>query len=125
MKNVAMFLGRVLLASLFLISGAAKILNFEGTQIYMDIMGMPGSILPLVLLLEIGGGLCLIIGVFLRTAAVFLALFCLLTALVFHSDFSQQLEVSNFLKNVAIAGGLIVLACVGPGKAAISGRTDL
>ncbi|MCP5207545.1 MAG: DoxX family protein [Hahellaceae bacterium] len=121
MTDVAMFLGRVLLAALFLVSGAAKAMNFEGTQIYMDIMGMPGGILPLVLFLEIGGSLCLIAGVFMRTAAVFLAFFCLLTAIVFHSDFSQQLEISNFLKNMAIAGGLIVLSCVGPGKIALSG----
>lgn len=115
-NDVGMLLGRILLASLFLISGAAKYLNFEGTQIYMDIMGLPGGLLPLILLLEIGGGICLIAGLWVRSFSAFLALFCVLTALVFHSDFSQQIEVTNFLKNIAIAGGLLVLASAGPGK---------
>jgi putative oxidoreductase len=72
------------------------------------------------MLLEIGGSLCLMAGLLVRTSAISLALFSVLTALVFHSDFSQQIEVTNFLKNIAIAGGLLVLASVGPGKFTLS-----
>lgn len=116
MQNLGAFVGRILIGTLFFLSGAAKYFNYEGTQIYMDIMGLPGGMLPLVILLEVGGGLCVIAGIFFRTVSLSLALFCLVTAWIFHTDFSQNIEVTSFLKNLAIAGGLIGFAVSGPGS---------
>lgn len=116
MSDLGLLAGRILIAALFLISGVGKFLNYEGTQIYMDIMGLPGGFLPFILVLEIGGSLCLIAGFFLRTFAVLLAIFCLITAGVFHMDFTQSIEVTSFIKNLAIAGGLLILASTGTGR---------
>ena len=116
MSQTGLLIGRILISVLFLISGASKYINYEGTQIYMDIMGLPGGLLPIVLVVEIGGAFCLMSGWLLRPAALILAGFCLLTAAIFHTDFSQHIEVTSFLKNIAIAGGLVVLASAGAGK---------
>jgi putative oxidoreductase len=82
----------------------------------MESVGVPGILLPLVILLEIGGGLALLVGWQTRIAAFLLAGFCLVAALIFHYQPDDQIQMILFMKNIAVAGGLLVLVSVGAGQ---------
>lgn len=103
-------LARLLMAVLFLVAGLGKIFQYQGTQAYMASAGVPGMLLPLVILLEVGGALALIIGFQLRWVALALAGFTLVSALLFHLQWSDPMQQILFLKNISIAGGLLALA---------------
>jgi len=115
MEKYINLLGRVLLAHIFLLAGINKISGYAGTQGYMEAMGVPGMLLPLVILLEIGGALALIIGWQTKWAAYALAVFTVVAALIFHNDFSNQLQTIMFMKNLSMTGGLLILAVHGAG----------
>lgn len=119
-RDVLLLLARLLLAVLFLMAGYAKAVGYEGAAGYMSSVGVPAALLPLVIILEIGGAIALIVGVQARTAAILLAGFCVVSALIFHSDFSVQGEQTAFLKNLSLAGGLLALAVAGVGRFAIA-----
>ena len=109
--------GRVCIAALFLMAGAAKLGGgYAGTQNYMLAHGVPGMLLPAVIALEIFGALALVAGWKTRWVALALAGFSLLTALLFHFDFGDRVQSIFFMKNLAIAGGLLVLGCAGAGR---------
>lgn len=113
---------RTALVSVFLISGLTKLGQYAGTQGYMESVGVPGELLPLVIALEILAPLAIIIGWQTRIAAVLLAGFAGLSALMFHFDFSDQIQTIMFLKNISIAGGLGLLAAFGAGTFALDNR---
>lgn len=121
MDKLALIASRVLLAQLFIISGFGKITGYAGTQGYMQAMGVPGALLPLVILVELGGGLLLVAGLFTRWVALALAGFTLVSALIFHTHFADQIQMIMFMKNLSITGGLLLLAfpgALGAGKSA-------
>ena len=121
--NVSDLAGRILIASLFLMAGVGKLgSGYTATQGYMEAMGVPGALLPAVIALEIGGAVLVIAGFWTRTAALALAAFTLVSALLFHADFSEQLQQIMFLKNFAIAGGFLFLAIKGAGAWSIDAR---
>lgn len=122
MEKFANLVGRILLAHIFLLAGINKITGYSGTQGYMEGMGVPGMLLPLVILLEIGGALALIVGWQTRWAAYALALFSIVAALIFHSNLSEQIQMILFMKNWALAGGLLVLAANGAGAFSLEQR---
>jgi len=122
MEKYANLVGRILLAHIFLLAGINKITGYSGTQGYMDAMGVPGMLLPLVILLEVGGAVALIVGWQTRWAAYALALFSIVAALIFHSNLSDQIQMILFMKNWAIAGGLLVLAANGAGAFSLEQR---
>ena len=105
--------GRVLMSSIFIMAGINKISGYAGTQGYMESVGVPGAVLPLVILLEIGGGLAILLGWKTRIAAFLLAGFTVLSALIFHANFSDQMQSILFMKNMAMAGGLLFLVAGG------------
>ena len=108
--TVITIVGRSLLALLFILAGAAKV---AGPQPFLDHMAahhMPGVLLPLVILLELGAGTALLLGWRLPFAAGALALFCFATAFVFHLDLADKAERTLFVKDLAIAGALMVIA---------------
>lgn len=115
LKNL-MPLSRILLASLFIVAGVSKIGNYAGTQGYMASVGLPGFLLPLVILLEAGGALALIVGFKVRLVALAMAGFTIVSALLFHFNFADQMQSLMFLKNLSIAGGLLTLAAAGAGR---------
>ncbi|MEZ5924988.1 MAG: DoxX family protein [Hyphomicrobiaceae bacterium] len=119
MNDTIKLVARVLLAAIFIIAGVQKISGYEGTAGWMSSMGVPGALLPLVILLEIGGGLALLLGVLSRWAALALAAFTLLAGLIFHFDFADQTQSIMFMKNLAIAGGLLMVYAAGPGAYAM------
>jgi putative oxidoreductase len=108
-------LARVLLAQLFVVEGWSKVINYADTAQYMNGHGVPGKLLPLVIVTELGGGLLIALGLWTRWAATALAGFAGLTALLFHADFSDADQLINFEKNLSIAGGFLVLLVFGPG----------
>jgi|SRR6266446_3924869 putative oxidoreductase len=114
--------GRLLLAQLFLVSGFSKIMGYAGTQGYMAAKGLPGALLPLVILLEVGGGLALVVGFQTRWVALALAIFSVLVGLIFHLVPGDQMQMISFMKNLSIAGGLLVLAQTGATGFAIDAR---
>ena len=114
--------GRLLLGQIFLLAGLNKIPGYAGTQGYMESMGVPGALLPLVILLEIGGGLAVILGWQARLASYALAVFTLVAAVIFHSNLADQMQMIMFMKNFAIAGGLLILAVNGAGGLSLDGR---
>lgn len=114
--------GRLLLAITFVLAGYGKIGGYEGTQGYMESFGVPGMLLPLVIALELGGGLAIIAGWQTRVTAVLLAGFCLLAAFTFHMDFADRMQSILFMKNISIAGGFLMLVAFGPGALALDNR---
>lgn len=115
LENIALLAARILMPILFITAGWGKITGYAGTQQYMEAMGVPGALLPLTILLELGGGLAILFGFLTRTTALFTAGFTLLTAFLFHSNFADGVNQLMFMKNLTIAGGYLVLAVSGPG----------
>lgn len=114
--------GRLFLATIFFMSGLTKITSYAGTQGYMDAMGVPSMLLPLVIALEVLGGLAVILGWKTKAVALALAGFSIASALLFHADFSDQMQMGMFMKNIAIAGGFLMLVAQGPGAYALDNR---
>jgi len=122
MEKISQLLARIFLGHIFLLAGVSKINTYEGTQGYMDAMGVPGVLLPLVILLEIAGGLMIIIGWKTKWASIALALFTVVAAAIFHSNFADQMQMILFMKNIAIVGGFLLLAVHGAGAYSLDNR---
>lgn len=119
MQSFSSLLGRVALSAIFIISGLGKLAAFAGTQQYMASAGVPGFLLPLVILVEVGGGLLILAGAFTRSTAVVLALFTVAAGILFHFNIADQNQFIHLLKNLAIAGGFLTLAANGAGPISI------
>ena len=118
------FIGRIFISLIFLIAGVGKIFNYEGTIGYMESFGIPGYLLIPAIIIEILFPLLVIIGYKTKLAAIILALFTLSLAIIFHTDFSNQMQLMSFLKNFAIAGGFLVIFVRGAGKYSIDQRPN-
>jgi putative oxidoreductase len=121
-KNVSELTGRGLLSVLFLMSGLGKVGAYAGTAAYMSSLGVPAALLPVVIATEVLGALAIILGWQTRIAALLLAGFSLLSALVFHTHFADQIQTIMFLKNVSIAGGFLLLVANGAGPLSLDRR---
>jgi putative oxidoreductase len=113
MNQYLNLVGRILLALIFLIAGAGKISNPAGTMQYMQAMGVPAVLFWPTVALEVLGGVAIVIGYQTRVAALALAGFCLVSALLFHRQFGDQMQMIMFLKNLAMTGGFLLLASTG------------
>jgi putative oxidoreductase len=122
-QKVSELAGRILLSVLFLLSGLGKIGAYAGTAAYMSSLGVPGALLPLVIATEVLGAIAIIVGWNTRVMALLLGGFSLLTAAIFHNNFADQIQMIMFLKNVAIAGGYLLLVANGAGPLSIDHRT--
>jgi putative oxidoreductase len=112
---------RIFLAALFIVAGFGKIPGYEGVAGYMQSMGVPGWLLPVVIALEIVGGLAIAVGYRTRLAAFLLGGFTVLSGLIFHSP-ADPAEQTQFLKNLAIAGGFLLLWVHGAGRLSLDAR---
>ena len=106
-------IARISISILFLLNGIFKINNYEGTVGWMESFGLPGILIIPAIILEIVGPILIIIGYQTRIAAAALSLFCIATAMIFHNDFSDQMQLTAFLKNIALAGGFLFLVVNG------------
>jgi putative oxidoreductase len=122
LESSAELAGRILLASLFLLSGVSKLGAYGATAAYMSSAGVPGALLPTVIAVELLGSLAVIVGWKTRIAAALLAGFSLLTAFLFHNNFADQIQMIMFLKNVSIAGGFLLLVANGAGAISLDRR---
>mgnify|MGYP001170927446 FL=1 len=106
-------IGRFLISGIFLLSGFNKIVNYNGTIGWMESFGIPGLLLIPAIILEILAPILIIIGYQTKIAAGALSLFCIATAFIFHNDFSEQMQLIAFMKNLALAGGFLFLVVNG------------
>jgi len=108
--------GRIFLSAVFLIAGVNKIFNYEGTTAYMESFGVPGLLYIPAIILEILFPLLIVIGYQTKISALIMAIFSVSLAIIFHTDFSNQMQVMSFLKNFAIAGGFVIIFVNGPSR---------
>jgi putative oxidoreductase len=129
LQNPLALVGRFLLALMFVLAGFSKIGGFAGTAGYIASKGLPAAelVAALTIVLEIGGGLALMAGLFTRWAALGLAVFTLLASVIFHNFWAmpadqQMMQQLMFMKNLSVAGGMLVLAAFGPGLFSLDAR---
>ena len=115
-NTIVSTIARVLVAYIFIVAGYGKISDYAVTAGYMEAMGVPSALLPLTILVELGGGLALLLGFQTRFAAFGLAVFSLITAFIFHSGVEDAI---NLMKNLSMAGGLFFVMLHGAGKLSI------
>lgn len=122
MYKVSDLIGRIFLAAIFFMAGLNKISGYAGTQGYMESQGVPGMLLPAVIALEIIAPILLVIGWQTRYAALALAGFTLLSGFLFHFNFADQMQSIMFMKNIAIAGGLLLVFAHGAGALSLDAK---
>ncbi|HLI17438.1 MAG TPA: DoxX family protein [Rhodanobacteraceae bacterium] len=115
MQNFTLLVGRLGLSLIFILSGISKATAYQVTAKLLVAHGLPPGLLPLVIFAELGGGLAVLCGLLTRWAAAGLFVYTLLAAVIFHNNFADHAEWINFMKNLAIAGGFLVLVVHGPG----------
>ena len=122
--GVVPFVGRILVAAIFILSGLGKIGAPAATQGYIAAMGLPAPLLAYIgaVAIELGGGLLLLAGYRTRLVAAALAVFSIVTAFVFHHALADQNQMIHFLKNFAMAGGLLQFVAYGAGRISVDNR---
>lgn len=115
-EDGGLLISRVLLSVLFIVAGYGKITGYAGTAAYMASMHVPSFFLPLVILLELGGGLAIVFGFLTRFTALFISGFTIIAAVIFHNNFSDDMQQLMFMKDMSIAGGFLILGLFGAGK---------
>ena len=113
MVNVVDLIGRIFISALFLISAYNKIFNLDGSMGWMEGFGIPGFLIFPAIAVEIILPVLVIVGYQARIAAGILAVFCLMTAFLFHFDFADQSQLISFLKNIGLAGGFLIIVVNG------------
>jgi putative oxidoreductase len=114
---------RLLASAIFIGAGFSKLgAGYAGAQGYMASVGLPGELLPLVIALEMGGGLALLLGFEARLVAFALSVFCIVSGVLFHSG-ADPMQQIMFMKNLAMAGGLLAFTLFGAGRMSLDGET--
>ena len=122
--QVIQVLGRIFLSTIFLIEGMNKIFNYVSTIEYMENFNVPEYLAIPAIIVEILFPLLLIVGYQTKISALVLAIFTLATALIFHTDFTNQMQLTSFLKNFAITGGFLIIFVNGAGKYSIDHKLN-
>ena len=122
--HIVEFFGRLFLSALFLIEGIGKNSTQEGVVMYMEAYGVPEILFAPAIILEILFPLLLIVGYKTKWAASIMALFTFAVAIIFHTDFSEGMQMILFLKDIAIAGGFMIIVAYGPGKISLDHYFD-
>ena len=115
-ENLIDLIARIFISLLFLINGYSKVIYFDSTISWMESYGLPGFFIYPAILLEIIAPLLLIIGYKTKISSVMLAVFCIVTALIFLNDFSEQSQLNGFFKNIGLSAGFLFLAINGSKK---------
>ena len=109
MLNIFDLIGRILISILFLLNGFYKINNYNGTVDWIESFGLPGILIIPAIVLEIIAPLFIIFGYKVKISSGLLSLFCIATAFIFHNNLTDQMQLTSFLKNIALAGGFLFL----------------
>lgn len=124
MHKSTQVVARLMIGHIFLLAGLSKLGSIDGTMTYMEAMGVTGMLIYPTIALEILGGLAIITGWFTRVSSLALAGFTIIAAVIFHSNLGDQMQMILFMKNIAITGGLLLLAIYGAGAYSIDNRRD-
>ena len=122
MRNILDLCARILISVLFFLNGIFKIMKYDGAVSWMESYGIPGLLIIPAIILEIVGPILIILGYKTKITAAILSVFCLVTAIIFHNDFDNQMQLTSFLKNIAIAGGFLFLVVNGPKKFSLDSK---
>ena len=122
MMNILDLCARILISILFFLNGIFKIMNYDGAISWMESYGIPGVLIIPAIILEILGPILIILGYKTKITASILGVFCLATAIIFHNDFNNQMQLTSFLKNIAIAGGFLFLVINGSKKFSLDNK---
>lgn len=122
-NSVLILAARLFASAIFITAGYSKIGAYEGTAQYMASVGLPGALLPLVILLELGGGLALLAGFQTRLVALALAGFSIISAFIFHAS-ADPMQQIMFMKNIAMAGGLLAFTVFGAGRLSLDAEKN-
>ena len=112
-------IGRLFLSMIFIFSGFTKITGYAATQGYMESMGVPSMLLPLVIAVELLGGIAILLGFKARLVAILMAGFSIVSALLFHQFWIDESQMNPFMKNIAMAGGFLMIFAHGAGAYSI------
>ncbi len=115
-------LGRLLLSIIFIFAGIGKITDYATTQGYMESVGVPGMLLPLVIAFEVLGGIAILLGYKVRLSAMLFVGFNIVSAIIFHQFWVDESQMNSFIKNVAIAGGFLMIFAHGAGAYSIDNK---
>ncbi|MEC9342261.1 MAG: DoxX family protein [Pseudomonadota bacterium] len=123
-SNAVLLVARILLSVMFIMAGASKFAGIAGTAAYLSSVGLPAPTLLawLTAVFEVVAGLAVLLGFMTRYASWALAAFCVVAAILFHANFADQMQMTMFMKNFAIAGGFLALAIAGPGAISVDAR---
>ena len=113
LANVLDLVGRIFISAIFLLSGVNKVQNYEDNHSWMESLGVPGILLIPAIVLEVLAPILIIFGYQVKISAAFLSIFCIATAIIFHTDFSNQMQFISFFKNIGLAGGFLFLVVNG------------
>jgi uncharacterized membrane protein YphA (DoxX/SURF4 family) len=126
--NYIPLVARIFLAVIFLRSGISKILDFSGTQQFMSANGIPLALTGLLLvgsiIFELAGGLSVLLGYKARWGAIALIIFLIPATLIFHTNFAEEMQVIQFLKNLALMGGLLMVVYFSSGPVSVDARSN-
>ena len=122
MINILDLCARILISILFFLNGIFKIMNYDGAISWMESYGIPGVLIIPAIILEILGPILIILGYKTKITAAILSVFCLVTAIIFHTDFNNQMQLTSFLKNIALAGGFLFLVINGSKKFSLDNK---
>ena len=123
-NNIVLLVARILLAVIFILAGLDKFGNIAGTAGYIGSVGLPMAepLAWLTAIFEVAAGLAILAGFMTRLAAYALAAFCIVSGVIFHSNFGDQIQMILFMKNLAMAGGYLALSVSGPGAYSVDAR---
>ncbi len=118
MTDGLLLLARALMSVLFVLSGLLKLITAAATQATLTKLGLPLPVLGwlIAVAVELGGGMALLLGLATRQVAIVLALWCVATALVAHTNFADRQMQVHFMKNLVMAGGFLYVALLGAGR---------
>ncbi len=123
-NSSVLLVARCLVAGLFIWSGVGQVNGYDETAAFMIHHGVMSTLLPVAVFIEMSGAILLIVGYRMRFTVLVLASFSVLTALLFHANFNDHAQMFHFLKNCAIAGGLLALNVAGPGRLSFDGMSE-
>lgn len=123
-QGPVVLVGRILMSIIFILAGFGKITALGGTAGYFGGMGLPVPMVTAVIvsLVELVGGIFILVGFLTRPTSYLLAVFCVATAFIAHFNFADQMQMINFQKNLAMAGGFLILASYGAGPLSVDAR---
>jgi putative oxidoreductase len=122
MQNLAMLVGRVLLAAMFFWTGYGRLMSHASIHNYVNDWGVPGPIKPVLVVWEIGAGLLLLAGFHTRAAAIALAIFCVMSGFLVHLHTDDEIQLIDFMKNMALTGGFLYVFACGAGSYSLDAR---